>query len=322
MIFNRGDIMLNKGIILIIFYSFIASQVACQEEKVNSSSSSSSSSSGCNFPFTPEELEKKRNSQIAAIVENEMKVVNVGTNDAMRSHIYQMFLYGSSKHKQVDFSTFHHKHTYEIENFIEAAEIVSCLDKKPSDAIYHKIMSTEPAQRDLDSNRNIKVSENNGKFTIYRIVGLLPFSDGFRDQLFDVSKAKSLVRTSTEKYIDENYDSFVQSSLRKRKHGEKKVLKTPCCQEYIHKRCVASCQENQIKSCPNLRCKVAENGTSYSKHWDSKTYDEILGSQEVERKQLSLGQLCFVCSDSLHKSLDGVLSNPPTNHRKKQRGNN
>ena len=239
------------------------------------------------FPLTAEELYARKERQ-AMIAARELVKIEVGTFVSLCNQIDQVFIYEQPVYKNIKLKDFYAMFAYVVHDCKEDAQSFSSLEDEESFTIYNEL----------------KVNEMQRKIDNYVIVGEMPIIEfdkngmNLSDKLFNISNAKEYTMNMVKDYIDNNYKKVCAKCCPQPQKDSKKVLSVPCCTSQFHEKCLLSCKNYNIRSCPNPKCQIAENGTHYSKTWNNDFYDEVLRSQSLFRKEIAAGT-CMLCEELL-----------------------
>ena len=278
----------------------------------SSPSSSSSQSSASSSPvllatpslksLTPKQLQAMRARQVA-VVAAEQKKVEIGTVDVLLGQIDQLFIYKDGLYKGIGLRDFFNSYPDVINAFKEDAQYFYALSGVTVDTI-HDILTRDGQKREITLKKQLT-----GELTHYKIVGTMPTSSDFKDNLFNINQAQADVLDYVYNYIDINYSDVRKSctGLGLPKTVSQEVWRPGCCDLQMHRSCFKQCQHNMIKSCINPFCKKTEDGQYCRTEWTPDFYKQaLLNTPTVNKKRIRDIQ-CPVCIEPL-KPNDGILA--------------
>ena len=258
---------------------------------------SAPSSPAGQFPLTPEQIRIRKERQ--AMIKKE-----IGTIVTLYNEVDQEFIYGNGAYKRIELKTFYEKYTAFIDGCKQDAQWFYPLDLDIKEII-HDVLEAHPTRRNIG---------------VYKIVGEMPKveldenGEEQLDHIFNVSEAKKYIVRAVQDYIDSNYVDVYRKCYPQLPKDSKKVFRVSCCGSQFHEKCLIACQMYKVSSCPHAQCQTAENGTHYSKSWDSAFYEQTLQANSLSRDEIARST-CMLCEDSLQSAMPASTSLPTLRKR-------
>ncbi len=238
----------------------------------------------------------------AAVVAAEPEKIEIGTADVVLGQVYQVFTYQDGLYKGIGLRDFSTTHSDLLDNYTQQAIALSSLSGITVNRIY-SVLKEKPEKREIKL-KNQTTEET----TRYKIVGIMPSSIEFQDDLFNIDQAKEEVLGMVHEYIDVNHGSVhrVCTGLGLPTTNSKEVWAPGCCDVQMHRSCFKQSQHNMITNCINPFCQKTEGNTYCRASWTADFYKDVISRQPVVSKIEIRDAACPVCSESL-KPTGGVL---------------
>ncbi len=248
------------------------------------SSSSSAQTFSQRISLTSVQLQAMRRKQAAAVAVESQRI-GVGTIATLHSQIDQFFIYQGKSYRAIGFDVFHKKFSDTVTFLKQEAQVDSSLSESDINKIYTGLKDN-PTQRDIRK---------------FRVLGDMPSSAEFQDNLFNIDQAKRIVLTAVREYIDENYAQVRRECIGSglATTTSKDVWRPGCCDVQMHRSCFKQCQHNDVAHCINPFCQIGEDGRPYSLNWTSAFYAEVLEKNKALKSTKIRDMDCPVCMEPL-----------------------
>ncbi len=281
-----------------IYSSFILLDASCRSSK--DIQVVPQSYSPAKLSLTALQLKAIRARQIATIAE-EQKRIEIGTVDVLLVQIDQLFMYQDSLYKGVSLQDFSEKYPEVIDDFKEYAQQCYVLPESIFNKL-HEVVKKDPEKREINIRK--KLSE---ECFYYKIIGAMPLSGYFQDNIFDIDQAKADAVRAVHNYIDTHHTTVYKkcTGLGLSKKTSKEVWAPGCCDIQMHKSCLKQCQHNDVKNCINPFCQRIEKEPRSEKYtysraaWTQGFYEQVLSKQFVVPEKRIRDIECPVCFEAL-----------------------
>lgn len=215
----------------------------------------------------------------------EKNKIKVGTVDTLHGAIYQSFVYGGT-YRKIGLDVFFEKYSKVVDDLNLDAQNFYSLSNETQAKIY-EALKLNPHQRNIDE---------------HIIVGNIPSSSGFRDRIFNISKAQDFVNKRTQKYIDTNYSDVCKNcvNIGLSTMTSLAIVNPGCCDLQLHKSCFIRSQKNGVVHCVNSFCQDVQKGERTV--WTDVLYEEGLTKKPHLKSNDIRDADCPVCMEPLKQA--------------------